>query len=182
PSPQLAGDAFERAERPVLLEGVDEARRAHARVACDQCVVGRPPVAVHPDPLEAERAHHLDVGELRLGGERPGDDELGDRPGYGGELAAELVLARAQEAGPRLAAVEIDVDEVALRLQVAGERPLPGPGRTRDQQESAAFAAARVRKKSMVRHLGPNRPPNLDATTGSLGKPFKPRSDALSSL
>src|SRR5204863_8398186 len=128
--------------------------------------------AKKPDTLKAKRINHPVRSEIRTSRERPGDNGIEDRPGDGGELAAQLVLARAQEAAPRLAAVEIDVDEVALRLKVAGERPLPGPGRARDQQESAAFAAARVRKKSMVRHLGPNRPPNLDATTGSLGKPF----------
>src|SRR5262249_20247301 len=114
-------------------------------------------VAVHPDPFEAELAHHLHVRELRLRCERPRDDDL---PAAGRdrlEPAAQLVLAGAQELRPRPAAVEVDVDEVTLAFEIAAEWALAGAGRTRDQQQPTTRCppATRIRKKSMTRHIGP---------------------------
>src|SRR5205085_6791649 len=101
----------------------------------------------------AERPHRLDVGELGLRGERPGDDDLAMAAGDGGELAAKLVFSRAQEPRARLAAVEVDVDEVALGLEIRAELALAGAGRAGDQQEPGAGCPppARDRKKSMDR-------------------------------
>src|SRR5262249_14095023 len=131
------------------------------RALRDERVIRGALVAVHPDPLEAERAHHLDVRELRLGCERPRDDHL---PAAGRdrlEPAAQLVLAGAQELRPRSPAVEVDVDEVTLGLEVAAERALAGARRTCDEQQPTTRAprATRIRKKSMTRHVGPIGPP-----------------------
>src|SRR5262249_55215923 len=136
-APKLLHHGFERAERALGLERVEEPRRLRRPVR-DERVVGGALVAVHPDPLEAEPAHHLAIGELRLGRERPRDDDL---PAAGRdrlELAAQLVLAGAQELRPRPAAVEVDMDEVALALEITPERALAGAGRARDQQQPTA--------------------------------------------